>query len=404
MLLALSAPAGAGQGDCSQPLTTGARPAASDCLYILRVAVGSQTCEPECICAPRGMGSATATDALLCLKFAVGGDVPLDCACTTTTTSSSTTTTTTITLDLPADWEEPFDASEIGWMMSAWGPGSGVLWAVGGGFFDGRIFRHGAGGWAEVDHGFDVPLLTWGHGTGPNDVFAGGYGGTVLHFDGQTWTQQATPVTDPVWGVWAVAPDDVWAVGGEVLSSTPPFVMRYDGQTWSLVDLPVLVRPGVHALFKIWASADDDLYIVGQNGIALHWNGESLTELFLGVSQDLIGIWGTSADNIVAVGGRGTAEIVRWDGETWTKKEGSSLPGLNGVWLGRPDVAHAVGVAGTSVLVDPETLAITDDPVSTDLELHGIFADARGQLIALGANFVFPEEGVVLIRELGDDE
>jgi hypothetical protein len=81
------APALAAQGDCGQPVTTGANPAASDCLFILRVAVGSETCSPTCICDTNGSGSVTASDALVCLSKAVGQDVALECACTTSCTS-----------------------------------------------------------------------------------------------------------------------------------------------------------------------------------------------------------------------------------------------------------------------------------------------------------------------------
>jgi hypothetical protein len=79
-LLACSAfPAGA-QG-CAQPVSTGAAPVASDCLFILGAAVGSQTCSPACLCAPTGTLPTKATDALLCLSAATGQPVVLDCPC-----------------------------------------------------------------------------------------------------------------------------------------------------------------------------------------------------------------------------------------------------------------------------------------------------------------------------------
>lgn len=73
--------ANAAQGDCAQPLSNGAKPTASDCLFLLKAAVGGQDCDPSCICDADGSGRTTATDALLCLKFAVGGDQELACDC-----------------------------------------------------------------------------------------------------------------------------------------------------------------------------------------------------------------------------------------------------------------------------------------------------------------------------------
>jgi len=66
---------------CSQPVSTGPNPLASDCLFILRSAVGASTCSPACICDVNGAGGVTATDALSCLKKVVGQSVALACPC-----------------------------------------------------------------------------------------------------------------------------------------------------------------------------------------------------------------------------------------------------------------------------------------------------------------------------------
>jgi len=84
-------------GRCSQPVSTGATPTASDCLFILSSSVGTLACDFDCICAPKGSLPIAATDALVCLKKATGIDVPLDCPCGTPTTSTTVTTTSTTT-------------------------------------------------------------------------------------------------------------------------------------------------------------------------------------------------------------------------------------------------------------------------------------------------------------------
>jgi hypothetical protein len=70
---------------CGAPQTAQPTPAASDCLYILQVAVGSAICDPECVCAPGGDLPASATDALICLATAVGTVTTdaLNCPCGT---------------------------------------------------------------------------------------------------------------------------------------------------------------------------------------------------------------------------------------------------------------------------------------------------------------------------------
>ncbi len=85
-------------GDCSQPVSNGGEPVATDCLFILRSVVGLQVCTPECICAPKGTLPATATDALICLHRTTGQSLPLNCPCLFTTSTSSTSSTTTTLL------------------------------------------------------------------------------------------------------------------------------------------------------------------------------------------------------------------------------------------------------------------------------------------------------------------
>jgi len=96
---------------CGQPVsqgTHGSTPRVTDCLFILRAALGLVTCTPECSCAPKGSLPIASTDALVCLRNAVGQDTPMTCPCggsstttlprpTTTMPSTSTTTTTTTT-------------------------------------------------------------------------------------------------------------------------------------------------------------------------------------------------------------------------------------------------------------------------------------------------------------------
>lgn len=79
----------AGAGSCAQPVSAGAGPVATDCLFILRAAVGTTTCTDPCICQPRGVAPTRASDALVCLQFSVGQPVTIDCPCGTPDVESS---------------------------------------------------------------------------------------------------------------------------------------------------------------------------------------------------------------------------------------------------------------------------------------------------------------------------
>jgi hypothetical protein len=97
----------AGHGDCAQPVSSGSGPNASDCSFVLKASVGSTNCT-MCVCDVNGTATQTTTDALLCLKKAVGQVVTLNCPpCVTTTTmtgtgaSTTSTSTTSTTTTIP---------------------------------------------------------------------------------------------------------------------------------------------------------------------------------------------------------------------------------------------------------------------------------------------------------------
>jgi hypothetical protein len=68
-----------------------------------------------------------------------------------------------------------------------------------------------------------------------------------------------------------------------------------------------------------------------------------------GTTEDLYGVWGTSSNAVVAVGGTpmplpGKGLILRYDGKTWSRMEAPDSPFLAGVWGASPNDVFAVGV------------------------------------------------------------
>lgn len=65
-------------GGCGQPLSTGGTPTSADALFILKTAVGSETCA-LCVCDVNSSGTNTTADALIVLRKAVGQNMTLTC-------------------------------------------------------------------------------------------------------------------------------------------------------------------------------------------------------------------------------------------------------------------------------------------------------------------------------------
>jgi hypothetical protein len=262
--------------------------------------------------------------------------------------------------------------------------------------------------WSPTELPANAPLLNWVYGFGANDVVTVGNGGTVIRYDGSHWGVQETPTTQDLWGVWGAATDDLWAVGGSGRPDGEATLLRSYGQNWTPIPIPTLTKANVNALFKVWGTASDNVWMVGQNGALLHWNGQELVEHPVETDEDLIAIWGTSADRMAIVGGRNNGVLLRWDGETFEETSLAPLPGLNGVWMRSENTIHVAGANGTLATVDFATGKVSSFDSEVYRDVHALFGDGLGVLHAVGGNFLFAAsgqfEGVAVRRTLGSDE
>ncbi|MFN2425326.1 MAG: hypothetical protein ABR587_02635 [Candidatus Binatia bacterium] len=123
VLVSAAGPALADLGDCGQPITTGVEQTASDCLFILRAGVGSFICDPQCVCDTNAVDLVTASDALLCLRNAVGQDAPMMCDCHVCGFFINSTFHYPVTASLENGWS--FEStSGSGWQQNGGNPGA----------------------------------------------------------------------------------------------------------------------------------------------------------------------------------------------------------------------------------------------------------------------------------------
>lgn len=82
--------------------------------------------------------------------------------------------------------------------------------------------------WEKSD-GHTTEYLSALFGFGPNDVWAAGARGTLLHFDGTAWTSVTSGTSRDLLAIWGSAPNDVWFVGDSGA------VLRWNGTSVSPV-------------------------------------------------------------------------------------------------------------------------------------------------------------------------
>ena len=71
-------------------------------------------------------------------------------------------------------------------------------------------------------------------GSSGSDVFAVGHYGTILHYDGSSWSPMNSGTSYHLRGVWGSSGSDVFAVGHS--ASGIGIILHYDGSGWSPMD------------------------------------------------------------------------------------------------------------------------------------------------------------------------
>src|SRR5215472_4381390 len=223
-------------------------------------------------------------------------------------------------------------------LRSVRGTSASDVWAVGSYFDDTANMRktlilHWDGrAWTQVTSpspgGTDNELFGVRAVSG-TDAWAVGYDVTtgstdktlILHWDGNTWTQVTSPSPGTngtvLEAVSATSSTDAWAVGSSFSATTDKtLTLHWNGHKWAQVASPN--RGTDNELFAVRGTSSTDTWAVGLSVIggddqtlALHWNGITFNRVTTpdpggsGVSNALVGVAGTSANDTWAVGSTG---------------------------------------------------------------------------------------------------
>ncbi len=182
-------------------------------------------------------------------------------------------------------------------------------------------------------------------------------------------------------GLFGFAPDDAWAVGDGGL------ILHYDGAAWK-----PLPAPGSDALLAVWGSTPKDVWITGQDGLLLHYDGSSVTpsaDSRKVTSNHLNSVWGAASNNVFAVGDNGT--LIHYDGASWRPSLDPGDPVIDRkhlrriCGLGSSDI-WAVGSLATVLHFDGQAWQRDPEPRSiTPATIHGIWCVSADETLAVGS-------------------
>lgn len=235
------------------------------------------------------------------------------------------------------------------YLYSVWGSDSNDVFAVG---HVGTIVRYNGSSWSLMNSGVNLELRgIWGSSS--DNVFAvsGGVGeeGKALFYDGNAngnWTLMNIPTTERLFGVWGSSETNVIAVG---LQGT---ILRYDGNEagdWEQIGIGVTINN----LYCVYGLSSAQIYAAGNNGIVIEYDGSNWSVLRESPGEYLYGIWGTSETDLYVVGKSSVSDgqkmvIHHYDGTGWETEYNVSDNGeaLRGIWGSSAASIFAVGFGG----------------------------------------------------------
>lgn len=272
-----------------------------------------------------------------------------------------------------------------GALEGIWGSSPNDIWVVAS---DGTIHHFNGTSWSSEASGSTNLSAVWG--TSANDVWTVG-SQTILHYDGASWSSVSNVADGAILtGVSGTSSSQLWAVGF-MISANVGSIAHYDGTRWSSFSLTYRSGP-----FAVWGASSSDVWAVGyrradliNSGSITHYDGSSWSTVSPNDSSFLRGVWGASRSSIWAVGEEGAVSagtIVFYDGVHWSRNwTGNALTPLYSVW----------GTSGTNVWAVGDVVlhfnggrwSSVPSPISGTL--RGVWASSPRDVWAVGGNQVF---------------
>jgi hypothetical protein len=162
-------------------------------------------------------------------------------------------------------------------------------------------------------------------------------GALTMHWDGTAWTVVPNPSRWQLYGVLAIASNDVWAVGEQS-------ILHWNGTNWSSVSFPLPPNEAYRILKGISATSASDIWAVGYaqwsyfSGtryapLTYHWDGTrwNLIPNAGGLDELLSSVTAIAPNDAWAVGDNGQTQ--HWNGADWSRVA-APYPGLGGRFNG----------------------------------------------------------------------
>lgn len=156
-----------------------------------------------------------------------------------------------------------------------------------------------------------------------------GGAGTVLQRSGGEWIDRSLPsFAGDLMAVHGTGDADVWVVGDD------GYAGHYDGRSWTTVETGT-----TRTLVDVWAIAKDQVWMIGEDGVRL-FDGSRVFAEESWPDGSMNAIWAWSGNDVRIAA---NTETLRWNGSRFSTTRVERSGRLTAIWGKGPDRVWALG-------------------------------------------------------------
>jgi hypothetical protein len=173
--------------------------------------------------------------------------------------------------------------------------------------------------------GFTAYPLNAVWGSSPEDIWAVGREGTIVHWDGEKWEKVISPVETNISDIWGNSPSNIYAVTSSISDNSK--ILHYDGIEWQILSENL---PDDNKSFQsVWIDKNGKGFITGGDLALIE--GSTVTAGPIDPSILQLRVRGSNSGNVYSVGQRGT--IYHYNGSDWEYISAPNETNYNPYWL-----------------------------------------------------------------------
>jgi hypothetical protein len=281
-----------------------------------------------------------------------------------------------VAADMPAEgsvlrWTSIRQGISSNQLNAVWQANASNVFAVG---LNGTVLYYNGTTWSQLLNasGYRARGVT---GSSPTDVWIVADSGITGHYNGSTFSNVATPSAANLKGAFEISPTNIYAVGG---GGGVSIMFQSNGTTWTNIAAPHGV---VDTLRAVWASDASHIFVVGDAGRIMMWSGSAWTQFARPTGNPPFrGVWGTSATNVFAVATNGS--IWQYNGTTWASMTSPVTTELDAIGGSSGSDIWAVGSDGVTLHYNGTAWSSVAPVVG--LNLHGVTSGTTSPVWAVG--------------------